>query len=436
MRFVVEHINKVREADILLNGLTVIAGENDSGKSTVGKLLFSTIKALANTRVWEGMDRRDLLEKHVSSLYKRLFTGPYRRKDNEISSLFPLSIRLVSELLALEPGQLNDFLQKRIEAIERLENVTPRNKMLMLRDIDNIRICLMESGNRAAGLTAEIQYFIESEFMNKICSFQTDSSRVELYIDNHEEVNLSYSIEKDKVGKVEVIWGESLQDATYIESPLYVHLMDSLLYATSLREIDNRFMRPMVPSHIKDLMEKINSMRFVNKRRADVIVGYLEGIMGGRFEFDGKTRNLFFSRDKVHFSPINVASGIKTFGLIQMLIETGVISENKVLIWDEPENHLHPRWQVEFAHVLVYLAKAGIPVLISTHSPYFIQGIRYFSAMEDVEQFVNYYLTEEKEGLAELMEVSNDLNRVFLKLAEPLNNIMNVDDVRVSKKSK
>ena len=51
MRFIIENINKVRKADISLKGLTVIAGENDSGKSTVGKLLFSTIKALVNTEV-------------------------------------------------------------------------------------------------------------------------------------------------------------------------------------------------------------------------------------------------------------------------------------------------------------------------------------------------------------------------------------------------
>lgn len=39
------NILKVADADIELGGLTVITGENDSGKSTVGKVLFSTLKA-------------------------------------------------------------------------------------------------------------------------------------------------------------------------------------------------------------------------------------------------------------------------------------------------------------------------------------------------------------------------------------------------------
>lgn len=34
MRLHIQNINKIKEADIALNGLTVIVGENDMGKST------------------------------------------------------------------------------------------------------------------------------------------------------------------------------------------------------------------------------------------------------------------------------------------------------------------------------------------------------------------------------------------------------------------
>ena len=43
MRFQIENIAKIKSAKVKLNGLTVIAGENGSGKSTVGKMLFSVI---------------------------------------------------------------------------------------------------------------------------------------------------------------------------------------------------------------------------------------------------------------------------------------------------------------------------------------------------------------------------------------------------------
>lgn len=41
MRLQIKNFAAIREADIQFNGITVIAGENNAGKSTVGKILFS-----------------------------------------------------------------------------------------------------------------------------------------------------------------------------------------------------------------------------------------------------------------------------------------------------------------------------------------------------------------------------------------------------------
>ena len=40
MRLYLKNVGKVSEADIKLDGITVIAGENNTGKSTVGKMLY------------------------------------------------------------------------------------------------------------------------------------------------------------------------------------------------------------------------------------------------------------------------------------------------------------------------------------------------------------------------------------------------------------
>lgn len=111
-------------------------------------------------------------------------------------------------------------------------------------------------------------------------------------------------------------------------------------------------------------------------------------ITGGKFEFDNKTRNLFWKKEGVKYSPVNVASGIKAFGVMQILMETQAINENKILIWDEPENHLHPEWQIKIAQLFVEIAKAGVPILISSHSPYFIQGVRYFTEKHELNKFI------------------------------------------------
>ena len=41
MRIKISNIGKIKEADVTINGITVIAGENNTGKSTVGKALYA-----------------------------------------------------------------------------------------------------------------------------------------------------------------------------------------------------------------------------------------------------------------------------------------------------------------------------------------------------------------------------------------------------------
>ena len=48
MEIVVKNIGKVKEANIKINGITVIAGENDTGKSTISKALFTVFNSFYN----------------------------------------------------------------------------------------------------------------------------------------------------------------------------------------------------------------------------------------------------------------------------------------------------------------------------------------------------------------------------------------------------
>ena len=48
MKLKVNNFAKIKEADIIIDGITVIAGENNTGKSTIGKILFSLFNSLSN----------------------------------------------------------------------------------------------------------------------------------------------------------------------------------------------------------------------------------------------------------------------------------------------------------------------------------------------------------------------------------------------------
>lgn len=436
MKLTIKNINKVKSASIKLDGLTVIAGANSSGKSTVGKLLFSMVKAQANAEFLKNQSKEKKLRKSVEKLYKRANGCFSRLGDKKVADVFPLPIsNVVDTLLEADNEKASNEILDRMKDWINTTEITPRMKSLFMQDIDNVRIALGD--NKAADIASEAREFIESEFMNKICSHGTSDSEASLEYDNPLEW-LQLKFKDDRICQVNVNEAEHLRDATYVESPLYLHILDTLLYAATYQEYQRRpqmSFRGMVPIHIKDLASKISSLQLMpNTSELSEKYG-LTDIMSGRFVFDD-TKALKFVDEKTNnsLSPINIASGIKSFGLVQILLETHVIGNDKILIWDEPENHLHPKWQVAFAEVLVRLAHSGIPIVISTHSPYFVQGVRYFSAKYSLEQYTNFYLAEEDEdGLSVLNDVTSDLNQIFSKLAAPLRDIMNVDEARQNK---
>ena len=48
MKLSIKNVGKLKEADVEINGITVIAGENNTGKSTVSKALFSLFNGFYN----------------------------------------------------------------------------------------------------------------------------------------------------------------------------------------------------------------------------------------------------------------------------------------------------------------------------------------------------------------------------------------------------
>lgn len=437
MELKIRNVNKIQSADIQLNGLTVIVGENDSGKSTIGRVLFSAIKALVNTKASKIQKQEELLDKHVQSLYRRLLSigfGSFSVATKRYTSPIPRNAyEFISELK--KNDSIDEYIKEISIYIENLE-ATPRMKSLMKEDLHLIGICMREKDNRAANLFAEFRFLLESEFLNQFGGGNNNVS-INLLSDGKSKSYFSYSADKDVV-ESHCEDEETLEDITYIESPLYLHMLDSLMYAGAYREIDKRrrSVIPLIPYHIKDFVEKMNASRSFLPS-VDQFKLYIEkpintqDIIGGSFSYDNNRKSIVFMKNGMAILPLNTASGVKSFGVIQMLLDGDYIDANRPLIWDEPENHLHPEWQIEFAKILVQIYKSGVPVIVTTHSPYFLQAIRYFSVKEKAEDFVSYYMSQPTEDeLVTMVNVTNDLNKVFKKLAAPLTSIMNIDAVR------
>lgn len=431
MRIRISNIGCISSADVRLDGLTVIAGPNDSGKSTVGKVLFASLKALSEASLSGFSNRADDVARALNVLYERL--GTLRFTDSVLAVNLPTTPEDgVAKLMALDRSGVDKFLNTILGALPGLE-LTPRMRSLCVDALTGLRKALTDSSDDSR-VADRLRSLLDDEFTGDVISAGACEASVTLSGDDSTSLpgvseTLAYTVGASgcRIACLPA-FRNFPDDITLVDSPLYAHLVSAIL--ETLRPYPDMLTSyaPVQP-HIVDFVRKLTLPA----------MGASAGVLNpdevtkvrGSFRYDSQSRRLVFERDGIEFPAGNVASGLKTFGVLKLFLDNGVLSLNKMLVWDEPENHLHPEWQINFADVLVLLSLAGIPVVVTTHSPYFIQAIRYYAALHKAERFVSYYMSDEAgDGRKNLRDVSDSLGDVFVTLAEPLNRIMNVDLAR------
>ncbi len=439
MKLKLHNILKIEDADIEIGGLTVLTGENNSGKSTIGKILFSILKAANNVRQVDKMKTVALIRTELISL-KRMF----HRSENAsiLYDIQSLSLNLVDKLI-----DIND-LRQNLEVEAEKRDFSSRMVAMIRTRLSRIEALIVKLDKPEVAVKDEFESISKSEFMETLNSFGSINSGI-LFHDDTTDADGSYieiSLYDGKVDNVRLWGNSSLEDVTYIESPLYLHILNTLrltssIPTTSLRGLPSYLRRESIPYHLADMADKIlsSSDELLDLFNHDLFgsdystqLDEINSIIGGEFVINSKTKQLSFKENGHVVPPISVASGIKSFGVLQRLIQTDSISTFKMLIWDEPEIHLHPEWQIVFCKLIIELVAKGIPIVVSSHSPYFVQALRYFASAKGIEKDVKYYMAEESNEtkLSTVKEVTNDLNRVFTLLAAPLRDIMNVDAIR------
>ena len=84
-----ENIGKVKKASVEINGITVIAGENNTGKSTVGKVLYSIFNSFCNMENQVSKDLEDSVEQvlvRIGRLFSDSFSARPRRQTCRIAT--------------------------------------------------------------------------------------------------------------------------------------------------------------------------------------------------------------------------------------------------------------------------------------------------------------------------------------------------------------
>lgn len=192
---------------------------------------------------------------------------------------------------------------------------------------------------------------------------------------------------------------------------LFNNFIDSICYVdhASLKDLSNGIGFLHFEELIENLSNKINMDLNINQDVMD-ISEKIENTINGTFN----NYPQHFARNKKRDNAIaddHVSSGIKQIGIIQSLLLNNKLKKDGYLIIDEPEVNLHPDWQFKFAEILVLLANdLNITIYLNSHSPFFIEAIDAFTEFYDMQDDINYYLTEEseKKGKYNFIKIESD----------------------------
>ena len=120
MKLKISNVAKIEKATLNIDGITVIAGENNTGKSTIGKVLFTIFNSMNNMDEKIEQEKKNRIYRIISALLQNRYLqkethyAERRRNPNFIARKLTESLY---ENIGDEEFELENFLRKYIHGV-------------------------------------------------------------------------------------------------------------------------------------------------------------------------------------------------------------------------------------------------------------------------------------------------------------------------------
>lgn len=417
----IHNVAKILEAEVTLKGLTVIAGYNNMGKSTILKAIYIVLNTFRDvnhkilnarrnsissyilnqesyfdSKGYETLPR-DLLYSLTDNINRRLRDFMNGKDNYELfKKIFSESLEEYKEFWSNEVEDCNIHLEELTRPLyERIKEICLRDKDEDLKYIIDMYIRNLFNG-QLNSLHNISDAYIEINSLNEFCCLSIKKNKV---------VDIKYAMNTE---------------ASVFYLPAY----------NMLDRITNRTYGMMVYSPEYDIKSVLNSSEkeptFEEYQETEdntkLIKEIFNEVVHGRLV--KKSNGISFQDEELNNSVSinNVASGMKNFLIIQSLVEKGKLKRDSILLIDEPEANLHPEWHLKFAEILVLMYKnMGVRSIVNSHSPYFIRALEVKMADYKIKDHGKYYLMREDAGnLFKVQDVTDETDKIYELLYRPL----------------
>lgn len=424
MELIVNNVGRINHAQIQLHGITVIAGNNNTGKSTIGKVLFALFNSLNDMDNKLATEREHTIHRVFNSILQEYIRPVERKSQNRVilstknSALVKKLESFFAEKESVKASDLEKFLAENFFEHHKSDESDNFIQQELVDSLLSEYERISEVSDKSAMLTIVSRYF-SSVFNEQIVSInkkQEEPSDVELRIKRLNKISLSFDSEgcRDIADDLDIN-----KKAVYIDNPF---ILDGTHEFYSNGSYVDYYLQTLLFQNQKAALEEGAFDSVIINKKLKEIEQILSGVICGKLiEKDSKQILLQEGVGEGVYLQ-NLSTGLKSFVVIELLLQKQILEQKDILILDEPEIHLHPEWQLKYAEAIILLQKMyDLNIVITTHSSTFLEAIDLFSIKYEIKDNCNYYLAKnnEKSNRSEFEDVTNSLEKVYKSLVTP-----------------
>lgn len=447
MKCNVTNVGRFGSAELTMNGLTVVAGTNSSGKTTLGKAIYAAAKceiALLDNIIQQ---KTDIINRLLSGL--STFGFIQRRRDGD-SNLLPIEEGILERIRKLSAssrrfreGGTSD-LQPTIDNILSLLRNDQIYDFLLHYGGSGIETNLpemIEVLKSAVNFDDSpinrklVEYAFNAEFEDQIASIVRSNEHSKVSFENSRFEFLQGACISCRIEK------PTFQNIIYLDDVYAFDNLQRTYYPKGDRQetfrvrsfSENRKqLYSFEADHRQDLMALLHGVTQPKKKSVaeDLSLDkinleanriFKDVLDNGRMQFSKEEKRFVYREYDEDITLCNVASGIKSIALLELLVRHGYIHDSTCVIIDEPETHLHPEWQIKMAELLVALVQnTKVKILVNTHSPYFVEAVRVHSENRGIEEQTKFYqVTCAGNFSSSITDVTDNISSIYEALAKP-----------------